>query len=41
MYTMHWTLKDVRDLTLEQLNWIVDEIKRIKKEEARRLKVKV
>jgi len=40
MYHMHWTLEDVRKLTYTQWNWIVKELERQKKKEARALRRK-
>jgi hypothetical protein len=35
MYHMHWTLDDVRKLTLPQFNWIVRELEEQKERERR------
>ena len=40
MYHLHWTLEDIRKLSLPQLNWIIKELERQKKKEARAMKGK-
>jgi len=35
MYHMHWTLDDIRKLTLPQFNWIVRSLEKQKQAEAR------
>jgi len=38
MYYMHWTLDDIKRLTIPQFNWIVRELEEQKKREARALR---
>jgi len=38
MYYMHWTLDDIKKLTVQQFNWIVRELEEQKKREARALR---
>lgn len=40
MYHMHWTLDEVRALTMPQFNWIVKSLERQKKKEAEALRVR-
>jgi len=35
---MHWSLKDIQELSLPQLNWIIHHLEEVKREEARRLR---
>jgi len=40
MYFMHWTFNDVKSLTMDQLDWVVESINKVKKLENRKRRVK-
>jgi len=40
MYYLHWTLRDIQTLTIEQFNWIVRELENQKERERKALRRK-
>ena len=38
MYFMYWTLDDVKSLTMDQMEWIIENLNKVKKLENRRVK---
>jgi hypothetical protein len=38
MYYMHWTLEDVKSLTMDQMEWIIENLNKVKKLENRRVR---
>ena len=40
MYFMHWTLEDIKSLTMDQMEWIIENLNKVKRLENKKIKVR-